>query len=347
MNLRLVILRSAASHPLLWRIFERTIEGVRNTKNRLQINPPLRAVAVEVTNNCNLSCIMCSNDRMERERGFMSRDVCDLLARQIPDNSLRLMCMLAVGEPSLHPDLVSLLQTVRGKAGRLMLCTNVVALKGNHELAERIMTSGLNHLHISADGYDSESYEKIRQGARFRDLLTNMEILKKARDRHNPALMIELQYCLVRKHSLEELARVFEVFDPYVDLVAFKPLNNQAHESIAYRPQEKILGINAFKANPVPCVLLWNSPTVLWDGKVSACSRDYDGSFVMGDLQKQSLLAIWHCTAMRNLRKDHLNHRFPRKCKNCSQLLESTFQTIKINKHIRQKLDLPWRGLIH
>jgi radical SAM protein with 4Fe4S-binding SPASM domain len=347
MNWRLGILRSAASHPLLWRIFESTIEEVRSIKNRLQINPPLRAVTVEVTNNCNLSCIMCANDRMERERGFMSRDVYHLLARQIPDDSLRLICMLSVGEPLLHPDLVSLLQTLSGKARRMMLSTNAVALNGNHVLAERIMTSGLNHLHISADGYDSESYEKIRLGARFRDLLINMEILKKARDRHNPAMMIELLYCLVRKHSLEELARVFEVFDSYVDLVSFKPLNNQAHQSIDYRPGEKILGINAFKANPVPCILLWNSPTVLWDGKVSACSRDYDGSFVMGDLQKQSLLAIWHSKAMRNLRTDHLNNRFPRKCRNCSQLLESAFQTITINKHIRQKFDLPWRGLIH
>jgi radical SAM protein with 4Fe4S-binding SPASM domain len=174
-----------------------------------------------------------------------------------------------------------------------------------------------------------------------------MEMLKKARDRHNPTLMIELLYCLARKHRLEELARVFEVFDPYVDQVYFKPLNNQAHESISYRPREKILGINAFKANPVPCMLLWHSPTVLWDGKVSACNRDYDGSFVVGDLRKKPLLEIWHCDAMRKLRQDHLSHRFPRKCRNCSQLLESTFQTIKINKHIRQKLDIPWRDLIH
>jgi MoaA/NifB/PqqE/SkfB family radical SAM enzyme len=347
MNWRLGIARTALAEPHAWRIFGAAVQCRDRCRNRFRRSPPLRTVAVEVTNHCNLSCVMCPNRRISRQRGFMAPEVFDRLARGLPAGALDEMVMFGVGEPLLHPELPSLLRSAAARADRLALSTNAVALRGSHALAEQIMDSGINHLHVSADGYDAASYEAIRQGASFRDFLANLEILRTARNRRSPALPMILSYCLVREHSLEEMARVLEAFAPYVDAVFFKPLNNQSHPDIAYRPSDEVMGLRFFRKRPIPCPVLWMFPTVLWDGSVSACCRDHDGDFVVGDLSRQSLPEIWRGSALRRLRGDHLAGRFPGRCRECSQPREDFFRAIEINKRICDKLGRPWRGLLH
>jgi MoaA/NifB/PqqE/SkfB family radical SAM enzyme len=337
----------ALGHPLLWRIATNTFETASRLRNKLQTRPPLSSVVIEVTNHCNLDCSMCANRHIARPKGFISRDVLDRALANTYEGAFRNILMFAVGEPLLHPELPDLLRAAAARTNRLSLSTNAVALNRRPELAERIMGSGVNHFHISADGFDAESYERVRKGARFEDLLACMAMFKNTRDLRNPSLPIEVQYCLVREHGLDDLAKALDVFEPYADLVVFKPMNNQGHTSIRNRPDQQILGKPFFRDAPVPCPLLWYGPTVLWDGRVSACCRDYDGSFVMGDLHHQSLPEIWHGAAFRTLRKDHQHRRFPAKCRDCTQLVEDYFRSIEINKLIRVKLGRPWKQLVH
>ena len=300
--------------------------------------PPLRAVSLEVTNHCNLDCIMCANKWMKRPRGFMTQEIFDLVREQIPDGSLNTVSMFAVGEPLLHRNLPSFCSGIKAKPDCIFLSTNAVALEGDRNLAGELMRSGIGHFHVSADGYDADSYEKVRKGTRFNDFLYNLRILKEARDINNPGLDIELQFCLTSQHSLSQIARALSIYGPHVDLLEFKPLNNQAHQGIHYSPRQRVVDVSCYFARPHPCRMLWGSCTILWDGRVSACCRDYDGALIAGDVRKQPLDSIWRNTAYRTLRRDHLRRRFPQCCKNCSELFADATAALALNHRIRKLL---------
>jgi radical SAM protein with 4Fe4S-binding SPASM domain len=66
-----------------------------------------------------------------------------------------------------------------------------------------------------------------------------------------------------------------------------------------------------------PCYRLWQTFTVLWDGRVSLCCADYDGRNVLGDLRTSTIAAIWNSPAYRAVRRQHLDSGGPEICRSC------------------------------
>jgi radical SAM protein with 4Fe4S-binding SPASM domain len=66
-----------------------------------------------------------------------------------------------------------------------------------------------------------------------------------------------------------------------------------------------------------PCYRLWQTFTVLWDGRVSLCCADFDGRNVLGDLRTSKLIDIWNAPAYRAVRRQHLESGGPEICRSC------------------------------
>jgi MoaA/NifB/PqqE/SkfB family radical SAM enzyme len=77
--------------------------SVLQNKHRLPDFPFL--VDIELTNHCNLACIMCPRHAMKRDKGFMS----DEIFRKIIDECAKYKTpirFIRFGEPFLHPNIV-------------------------------------------------------------------------------------------------------------------------------------------------------------------------------------------------------------------------------------------------
>ena len=66
-----------------------------------------------------------------------------------------------------------------------------------------------------------------------------------------------------------------------------------------------------------PCYRPWLTFTVLWDGRVSLCCADFDGTTVLGDLNSQTIAEIWNAEPYRNARREHLESGGPDICRAC------------------------------
>jgi len=280
---------------------------------------------------------------MKREKGLMRRDVFDILMRQLPDESMRIISAFAVGEPLMHPDLVYFLKAARLKTkDYLFLSTNGLLFNNDEDFIVEIIRSGVNHIHFSAEGYDPKTYENFRVGAKFDDFLSNLKLFKKLRDRLNPKIKLDLAYCLAREHTTEEFRRIFDTYAAHVDDIEFSPLNNQAHAEIPYNPDVKICDYRYYHTNEqYACDSLWVSPTVLWDGRVSACCRNYAGELIMGDIRKNALFDIWKGEKYKAFRLAHIRKRFPEKCRHCFQRYHDDIEKVTLNRLIRKKANLP------
>ncbi|MBW1860479.1 MAG: SPASM domain-containing protein [Deltaproteobacteria bacterium] len=100
-----------------------------------------------------------------------------------------------------------------------------------------------------------------------------------------------------------------------------------------------------------PCKTLWNNPTIHWDGKMSPCTFDPHGHYVVGDLKTAAFKEIWwgaHCRKLRRrFREDYASIGL---CSECTCAFEGGALSTDIiaeahffNKPIRDAGQLPQR----
>jgi len=331
---RSLVIETAWRRPLLWRGLKALHPRYTVARCRVSRRPRLRWIGLEVTNLCNLSCVMCGLRASVRERGLMPREVLEETLAQIPDRSLHCVTLHSVGEPLLHPEIEEFARRARSKASEVFLSTNGLAFRGDAARMRRLLDAGLTHVHFSAEGYDEATYESVRVGGRFEEFLHNLRLFRRERDTSRSQAGIHLQYTLVRPHSRAEIRRVAALFAPLVDGIEFKPLNNQSSPRVAYRPEEPLAGVSCYDAEPLPCLALWCGLTVLWDGRLTLCPRARDGALVVAQ-RGEPLAAAWSGATARGLRAAHSRGRIPEPCSGCSDRFARRLAIIEADRRLQ------------
>jgi radical SAM protein with 4Fe4S-binding SPASM domain len=137
-------------------------------------------IQVEVTGACNLACRMCLvryAPRIGRRSGAMPLAAFRRLLEDLPD--LERVTLQGLGEPLLAPDLLEMVEACTTRGIAVGFNSNGTLL--TRDVADRVVATGLSWLHISLDGATAETYEGVRDGARFDVVRRNLEGLLDAR----------------------------------------------------------------------------------------------------------------------------------------------------------------------
>lgn len=252
---------------------------------------------VELTSLCNYRCIMCPNkDLGKKDKGFMDFD----LYQKIIDEAREYVFDINLahrGESLLHPKLIEAISYAKKSGLYTRLHTNGSLLTGN--LSRRLIQSGLDRLSFSFDGYEKDTYERIRRGGDFDMTVSNivrfLEIKKEARSK-KPVTAIEVisfddpdkQVSAEAKGQFKDRFRGLPL-----DSFILKEMHNWAG-----RIERKSRGKN-YTVCPFP----WNALVIFWDGTVLPCTQDFFGKFVAGNVKDSSLQEIWNGENMRSLRE--------------------------------------------
>jgi MoaA/NifB/PqqE/SkfB family radical SAM enzyme len=86
-----------------------------------------------------------------------------------------------LGEPMMHPRFADMVAYAVRKGIRVTTNSNLTLL--NPDRAERCVTSGLACIHVSIDGANPETYERIRVRSKLDRVLRNLDLVRAARDR--------------------------------------------------------------------------------------------------------------------------------------------------------------------
>ena len=180
-------------------------------------------VQIEPVGQCNLRCQMCPIQF--RQDGppygppaFMAFDVFSRLVDQFVD--LKTLHLQGLGEPMMHPRYFDMVLYAKNKGIRVTTNTNLTLL--NPRRAELCVTSGLDDLHVSIDGANSETYERIRVKARFERVVHNLELLLEARRRlmsdtpHLKMVMVIMRQNLAELPDLVRLAHGWNMEEIFV-----------------------------------------------------------------------------------------------------------------------------------
>lgn len=288
------------------------------------------AASIEPTTSCNLRCTECPTgmQSLTRPNGNMTLDVfCKILDKLSPD--LFYLTLYFQGEPLLNPHFTQMVQLARSR--RIFVATST----NGHFLSDKnigeIIGSGLNHLIISLDGLDQQTYEKYRVKGDLTTVIegiANLVAAKKALNSITP--FIELQF-LVMRHNEHQMKQMREFAKQAgVDKLAFKTAqvyNFDAENSIIpdlksksrYRQTSEGKWVMTKKIRN-RCHRIWSSLVVTWDGKVVPCCYDKNADHQTGNFLEEPLLKIWKNQVYTTFRRQVLKNRSETEiCRNCGE----------------------------
>ncbi len=163
------------NYPL--HLFRQAKERLYKKRTPLHVSSTPAIIDIEPTIRCNLKCEMCQTIEWDRRCEDLSYDNFQRIVNQLP--SLGEIKLQGMGEPLLNNDFFRMVDYAKSKGIKTRTISNGTLIDG--KTAEMIISSGLEQLHISLDGASPKTYEGIRKGASFSDVIKNIERLVEAR----------------------------------------------------------------------------------------------------------------------------------------------------------------------
>lgn len=274
-------------------------------------------VMLELTNACNLKCVMCGTPRAKRKTGLMSWDVYNAALEQARDLGVRRLVLHTTGESLLHRELPGMVRAAKRHGFQVYLSTNGILL--DEARAAELLDAGLDQLRFSIEGATKETYESVRVGGRHERLLANMKRLREFRDERKSPMGITVNSIYMRE-TAAEVESFYRVYGPLVDYIEFSYLGNQGSHMPEILRRSSTIAVNGGRRRP--CSLLWRSMVVSWNGDVTVCCVDLENEMVVDNITRRPLRAIWRSEAYQRYRRIHLEGRQAelKLCGGCSSI---------------------------
>ena len=260
---------------------------------------------IELTNSCNLQCGMCPNSLpSESKRGFMSFDtfkkIIDQSSSHVYDVNLAHR-----GESLLHEQVAEMIAYAKRMGVSTRLNTNATLLSG--DMARALIESGLDFISFSFDGIDPQTYEQIRSGARFENVMENITSflkLKKELESITPYSMIEILALPRIEEHIEAYTQFKERFnDLPLDKITIKPPHNWGGNIDSELVGKENTGADEGGVSYSPCTNIWYSMVFLWDGSVALCVQDWYNDNALGNIDDNNIISMWNCETIVSVRE--------------------------------------------
>lgn len=240
---------------------------------------------IEINNSCNINCIMCDTNSSTRQKAVMKIELFEQIIKELKNQGISVIGLHTIGDPLANKRLEYFFNILRKYNFKTSISTNGLLLNRNVETLIEYFDI-CPDIRFSIDGVSKETYEKIRFGGKYEVLLENIELAVKKLKPLGFRLSTNLT---LSKDNLSELGQFIYFFSKYFDdpfhnismnfMTSLSPSNN-------YFLKNNLMEERTF-LNKFCKYTARFSPYLLVNGKVSVCCRDYDGSLIVGDFNKE------------------------------------------------------------
>lgn len=274
-------------------------------------------ISLELTNYCNLECIMCPVPNLKRCRGFMDETVFRKIVKDISNESGFLFLPQGFGELLLHKKWYQLIEFAYNSGIQpIVVLTNGMLF---NETNIRKILNIVDTIIVTIDGITAKTYESVRVKGSLEKVNKNIERFLEIR-KHK-----ETPHLILRIIRMKETEKEIEPFNSYWskrigngDIIQIFDCIDWAG-NITYKSADEIKS----KKGRRPCKMLWKNLSIYHNGQVSPCCYDAEGELIVGNILHQGLKEIWNDSMLRNLRNLHLTYQFEKipLCSGCKDWL--------------------------
>lgn len=272
---------------------------------QIELDFPLQ-LDFELNTGCNLDCAVCPGGLKSLKHGVQLMDF--KMFKDIIDEGIsygvKAVNLNFINEPLLRKDIADFIEYAR-KKGVLDIMFNTNGTFLNQEISRRLVFSGLTKLSVSLDAFTKETYQKIRIGADFDRVKSNILNFLKIRSQLKSKLpLLKLTY-LVTAINYSELEDFLFFWKDKADLVSLQNMEN-AFEGRQSRKLQQEFG---FKDNYSYIDLSYKCPhpfqrmTIRHDGTVLACcSLGGSKELKIGNVKEEHLHQIYQSSFAKGMR---------------------------------------------
>jgi hypothetical protein len=317
---------------------------------------------LSITDRCNLKYLTCSHQYTSENKNDMNLHDFKYIIEQLP--FLEQIEMTSFGESFLNKDFFKMLEYLKRRKISVSFTDNFTLL--NEEMARKLLNLEIvDCIFASVDGADKETFEGLRPGTEFEDVLKNIrtvEVLKNELNLKIPRIVIISTISMKNIYNMVALVEMTKalnlktiVFIPAIKMDGYPATYvNSMRELIPDASlyiteggkaikKGKQLNINVIlgdiKCLASNCLRPWQEICIGYDGAVwPCCYIDYIDNNKeckpFGNIFKENFKSIWLSKDYRNLRealsKGKLTHFCSRK--------EYCIEDILSNKDLRSNL---------
>jgi len=171
---------------------------------------PVRYIAMDIVDNCNLRCPFCLFDHAPvHKTTVMSDEIFAAALKWLPYVGPEGLWMSCLHEPTMHPKLVEFINRIPREYRNRMHYTTNLSRRMPEVYWETLANSGLSNLNVSIESRDPAIYEKMRKGAKHRIFMENWDKLLAAFAKGSAPP--PLRYvCMAYKSNVREIPSLIE-----------------------------------------------------------------------------------------------------------------------------------------
>jgi radical SAM protein with 4Fe4S-binding SPASM domain len=315
-----------SSLPVISEIYHQIYS--RRINSRIQRFPTL--LNIETCNICNLRCVMCPYDVITRPKATMNIGLYRKIIDDARNKNMTDMCLNDYGEPLLDKYIFERIAYAKLRGMRVGFNSNGTLLLKDENI-KHILESNLDWIIFSIDAVTKETYEKIRVGADFEQVVTGIKELIQTKQRTGATTpKVQISCCVQAKNYSEVIKqkKIFYQLFKGVDTISLAPVSIRG-DGIERLPRNLDFRTPiTSRRHTYPCDTLFTSMTITADGTVVLCCIDYDGQVQLGNLNTQTLTQIWESEQYQKIRQLHLDGRGANvpMCNNCKELEIASFR---------------------
>lgn len=275
-------------------------------------------IDVELTNVCNLKCIMCSRRIMTRKLGYMDWDTYKRIIDETSqyDAGVRLVMY---GEPFLNKEIIDMSKYARNKNVLLFISTNGLLL--SEDVCRKIVAAGIDEVRFSMQGTDRVGYDKMRVNGDYDLFVKNVRLLLQVRN----ALGSEVPFISLSTSVTKETKKAKDDFKMFwSDIVDSLNIDVTSFVYVEHLDEVKeYLDDELVDRTHKPCIGVMTKLAVTWNGDITACCSDYDGKLVIGNIRNISIKEAWESGKLNGIREvvgKACNHERIAMCSKCYQV---------------------------
>lgn len=165
-----------------------------------------RRLVFELTNACNLNCIMCGRNAADFKPTMFDMDVFRSFEPLM--DTVEEVTLMGWGEPTIHPCFTEMLKIINQHSARKYFCSNGMNLQ---KIKDAVFDYNVDVFAVSLDGATDETNSRIRRGSDIRQITSDLkEIVQIKKERGLAYPWINFVFCAMRSNikELPDLVRL-------------------------------------------------------------------------------------------------------------------------------------------
>lgn len=165
-----------------------------------------RRLVFELTNACNLNCVMCGRNAADFKPTVFDMDVFRSFEPLM--DSVEEVTLMGWGEPTIHPHFIEMLQIINQHSARKYFCTNGMNLQ---KIKDAIFDYNVDVFAVSLDGATDKTNARIRKGSNIEQIKIDLkEIVEIKKERGLKYPWINFVFCAMESNidELPDLVRL-------------------------------------------------------------------------------------------------------------------------------------------